>query len=347
VVWLSAAGIALLAVLALALVAGRVLPTAPTTRYTNPVLDRDFPDPAVLRASDGRYYAYATQSIDNAGRDLNIQVARSSDLAAWEHLGEALPRKPAWASTTQDFWAPHVVERDGRFVMYYSANPNSDDGLCLAVAVSNTPTGPFIDRGSPLECGESFVNIDPMAFRDPLDGTWLLFWGSAGEPIRVRPLGADGLEFAPLAAATAVLAADPIEQYENLIEGAWVVVHESRYYLFYSGDSCCVNPNYAVLVARSSSARGPYEKLSIATGARSSAILAEDSEWDAPGHAAVVQDGRGQDWLAYHAVNRDAPFTAEGTLSRRMLIDPIDWVDGWPRVHDGTPSSGEQAGAAP
>jgi arabinan endo-1,5-alpha-L-arabinosidase len=35
--------------------------TAPAT-YTNPVLDCDFPDPAVILAPDGFYYAYATQT---------------------------------------------------------------------------------------------------------------------------------------------------------------------------------------------------------------------------------------------------------------------------------------------
>ena len=30
--------------------------------YANPVLDSDFPDPAVLKAPDGFYYAYATQT---------------------------------------------------------------------------------------------------------------------------------------------------------------------------------------------------------------------------------------------------------------------------------------------
>jgi arabinan endo-1,5-alpha-L-arabinosidase len=45
---------------------------APAT-YSNPVIDADFPDPAVLRASDGYYYVYATQS-EQEGRMANIQV---------------------------------------------------------------------------------------------------------------------------------------------------------------------------------------------------------------------------------------------------------------------------------
>jgi hypothetical protein len=30
--------------------------------YTNPVIDADFPDPALIHAPDGYYYAYATQT---------------------------------------------------------------------------------------------------------------------------------------------------------------------------------------------------------------------------------------------------------------------------------------------
>src|ERR1700759_3543286 len=76
--------------------------------YTNPVIDADFPDPAVLAAPDRSYYAYATQT-EHDGRWTNIQLARSSDLVHWTMLGDALPKKPGWASRTQDFWAPHVI----------------------------------------------------------------------------------------------------------------------------------------------------------------------------------------------------------------------------------------------
>jgi beta-xylosidase len=52
--------------------------------YSNPVFDRDFPDPDVL-VLDGVYYAYATNT-----RGFNIQVARSHDLVSWELLGAHL-----------------------------------------------------------------------------------------------------------------------------------------------------------------------------------------------------------------------------------------------------------------
>src|SRR4051794_37221691 len=95
-----------LAAALLALVATSAAARTPPT-YANPVLDADFPDPSVLRAPDGTYYAYATQT-KRAGKWINIQVARSNDLTHWRVLGDAL-LKPSWASKTQDFWAPHVI----------------------------------------------------------------------------------------------------------------------------------------------------------------------------------------------------------------------------------------------
>ena len=62
----------------------------------------------MILAPDGFYYAYATQTLRD-GKWINIQVARSTDLVHWEHLGDALPDKPDWAQETQDFWAPFVL----------------------------------------------------------------------------------------------------------------------------------------------------------------------------------------------------------------------------------------------
>ena len=82
--------------------------SAPARSYLNPVLDEDFPDPAVIKADDGFYYAYGTQTLRD-GQWINIQVTRSADLVHWEHVGDALPEKPDWAKTTQDFWAPSSI----------------------------------------------------------------------------------------------------------------------------------------------------------------------------------------------------------------------------------------------
>jgi arabinan endo-1,5-alpha-L-arabinosidase len=78
---------------------------------------------AVLLAADGRHYAYTTQTYQ-PGKRPNIQVARSPDLVHWEHLGDALPTPPRWASATWNFWAPHVVLHDQTYCLYFSAEKN-------------------------------------------------------------------------------------------------------------------------------------------------------------------------------------------------------------------------------
>lgn len=314
----------------------------PTRTYANPVLDRNFPDPAIIRGPDGAYYSHATQ-----GEGRNIQVARSTDLVTWTPLPDALPIKPAWASRTQDFWAPHVSQVGARYVLHYSAKPDAaltDDkrGLCLAVATAARPEGPFVDSGRPLECGEGFRNIDPMAFQDPATGRRWLYWGSGFGPIKVRELAADGATFAPGSAAidlvSVVKTEDPAD-YQRLVEGAWVIRRGGWYYLFFSGDNCCgPKAHYAALVARSRSATGPFALWRDPATGRARPVVEFNARWIAPGHNSIVRDAAGRDWILYHAVDarrsRDKP-TDEVNSRRVMLIDPLTWVDGWPHVAGG------------
>ena len=346
--------------------AGGPAEQAPAARragtYANPVLDADFPDPTVLRASDGFYYAYATQTEvrrpDGSAATVNVQVARSRDLVKWDRLGDALPAKPRWASRTQDFWAPHVSEHAGRYYLYYSAKPDTalrdtTQGLCLAVATAASPAGPFADVGRPLECGPGFVNIDPMQFDDPRTAAPLLYWGSGFGPIKVRPLAPDRVSFAPGSRATTLVDVERTSdttRYQRLVEGAWVVYRAPWYYLYYSGDNCCgPRAHYAVMVARSRSATGPFETLAQATGRPQSVILERSPAWNAPGHNSVVRDARGDDWLVYHAVDPRRPrgaADADPNTRRILLMDRLVYRDGWPAVEAGRPSDGPRPAPA-
>lgn len=307
------------------------VPTGGT--YLNPVFDRDFPDPAVLRGEDGWFYAYGTQS-GLGGRMLNIQVARSRDLVRWEHRGDALPAKPRWASSKQHIWAPHVVHDRalGRYFMYYSAEPDKDRDKCLAVATANTPEGPFLDAGEPLLCGNRSEQIDPMAFDDPATGKRLLYWGSDSKPIKVQELAHDRLRFEPGSVPREVIFPDAGREYRSLIEGAWVVHRDGTYYLFFSGDRCCgPAARYALMVARARDALGPFEILE-------EPVLESSSSWRAPGHNSVIADDAGSDWLLYHAMPAG---TQRG--ERVMLLDRLVYRDGWPRIEGDQPSASLQA----
>ena len=326
-----------------------VFPAPAARTYSNPVLDADFPDPALILAPDGAYYAYATQTL-REGHWTNIQVARSVDLIHWEHLGDALPERPGWARTTQDFWAPSVIYDGSTYFMYYSATPDichdPEHGHCLAVATSTSPQGPFVDMGRPLLLGLGFEFIDPMAYDDPVSGKRLLYWGSGFQPIKVQELAEDRMSFVSGSVPTDLIWPNSIEgAFPRLVEAAWVIRRDNFYFLFYSGDNCCgPDAHYGVMVARSTSATGPFETLEEARGVPHSLMLFKSERWLAPGHNSIVTDKAGQVWIIYHAidVNRPRQRQEDEINSRRiLLIDQIQWRDGWPFV--GTPSDDFQA----
>jgi arabinan endo-1,5-alpha-L-arabinosidase len=307
--------------------------------YTNPVLDADFPDPMIMKARDGWYYAYATGTGDGKSTR-HVSVARSRDLVRWEAPREALPAKPRWARKKGKFWAPHVVEAGGRYVMYLAVEPDwsESEHMRLAVATAAGPGGPFVDAGAPMDVGEDAEeNLDAMAFDDPRSGKPYLYWGLNGEVV-VRELAPDRLRFAEGSAAKAVLGPSK-SAYEAVTEGPWVTFRDGWYYLYYSGDDCCTTYHYAVSVARARSPEGPFQRLAEATGRADSVVLAGAGRWKGPGHNAVLRDARGEDWLVYHAVDAKRPTTpGTGHVRRAMLLDRITYRDGWPAVAGGVPS---------
>ncbi len=258
-----------------------------------------------------------------------------------------MPEKPEWSDTTRDFWAPGVIEADGRYYVYFSGIRDGTEGMCLGVATSGTPGGPFEPEGEPLRCGDGFVNIDPMPFDDPKTGKRLLYWGSDSSPIMVQELAEDRVSFAPGSSPKELICPSGLQQYERLIEGAFVVYRDPYYYLFYSGDNCCVVPvNYAVMVARSRSATGPFEKKADVTGEfGGSVILQQNDRWEGPGHNSVVRDEEGRDWIFYHAIDPDDRYNPGTEASKRpMLMDQIVYRSGWPEIAESSPSTTERQG---
>jgi arabinan endo-1,5-alpha-L-arabinosidase len=302
------------------------------------VLDHDFPDPSIIKGQDGVFYAYATQGTSESGtpRIFNLQLARSRDLKHWEHLGDALPTKPVWARTTQAFWAPHIHFANNQYYLFYSADPDTRDGLCLAVATAKTPTGPFVDSGRPLECGKSFSNIDPMVFKD--SGKTYLYWGSGLDPIRMRELAPGLLGFADGSRTQNLVSPDRSANpapYTRLLEGAWILKEKNFYYLFVSGENCCSGPDpkYAVLVLRSKNFNGPFHYRN--NDPKKSVVIESAGEFSATGHNAFMKDDRGTLWTFYHGVDQNRPtltipIPGDRTNRRVMLRKKIHFENGWP-----------------
>ena len=75
-------------------------------------------------------------------------MLRSGDTEDWRQVGAVLERRSSWAA--DDFWAPELMRRSGRALVYYAAL-GRDGRRCVAVATSMRLRGPYRDEG-PLLC---------------------------------------------------------------------------------------------------------------------------------------------------------------------------------------------------
>jgi beta-xylosidase len=113
------------------------------TAYKNPVQgDRDSPDPGVV-FNGYNYYAATTEGWDGH----YFPIWQSKDLFNFSQVGWIFPTKPSWA--VQNFWAPEIHLIGSYYVAYYTAR-DTTGLLCIGVAYSQYPIGPYIDKGAPL-----------------------------------------------------------------------------------------------------------------------------------------------------------------------------------------------------
>jgi xylan 1,4-beta-xylosidase len=279
----------------------------------NPVLTGDHPDPSLLRAGDGWYAASTSNDWLPA-----FPILHSTDLAGWRQVGSVLARRPRWAA--RDFWAPDLVRRDGRVLVYYAAQTRSRR-RCLGVASAARVRGPYRDHGTIL-C-TSIGEIDPVPVTDEHGADWLL-WKRNGNAVG----GPTPILAAPLAPGGMSLAAPPRELFRadapwerGLVEGPALLRHSGMFYLVYSAGDCCGrNCNYATGVARSPSLLGPWEK-------RPAPILKGNGAFRCPGHVSIVDGPGDEPVLAYHAYVRG------NVADRQLLVAPLRFdAAGWPAV---------------
>ena len=245
-------------------------PTANTTQtpvpttlsdpsFTNPVYNKDFPDPYVLLVGD-TYYAYGTTN----GSTVNIRAIKSQDLAHWEEQGDALAVLPEWSVRSSGYtWAPGVIEIGDQFLMYYVARDKDVDRQCIGVAVSEDANGPFTDSNEhPFICqAELGGSIDPYPFKND-DGKLYLLWKNDGNccdlevALWVQELSPDGMSL--VGEPVKLIKRDQAWE-EPLIENPAMVKHNDRYYLFYSGN-WWESREYAIGYAVCETVTGPCEK---------------------------------------------------------------------------------------
>lgn len=299
--------------------------------YTNPVYNDDFPDPFVLRVGSV-YYAYATNVRSN-----NVPVLRSTDLATWERLGDALPLLPTWARSGASLtWAPSVLPRSHRYALYFTARDNASDRQCIGRAIADAPDGKFKDDSDrPFICQTRLGgSIDPSPFVDEDGAAWLL-WKNDGNccglsvGLWIQRLSDDGLSL--VGQPTELLRHDRAWE-APLIEGPSMLKHGGRYYLFYSAN-WYESADYAVGYAIAEAITGPYRKVTT-----DGPLFAKRGNVAGPGGQEFFRDVKGNQWMAYHAW--DARFVGYAKLGRRGLrIDRVTFVGDMPMLHGPTTGS--------
>lgn len=293
-------------------------------KYSNPVIDYSLPDPSIIKGEDGYFYLYATEDIRN------LPIHRSKDLVNWEFVGTAFTD-----ATRPDFepeggiWAPDINEIGDKYVLYYSMSVWGGEWTCgIGCAVADRPEGPFKDCGMMFRSNGIKVqnSIDPFYIED--NGHKYLFWGSF-RGIYAIELSEDGLSLKS--------GSPPVQIAGTAYEGTYIHKRGGYYYMFASIGSCCegLKSTYTTVVGRSTSLFGPYldKKGQSMMDNHHEILIHKNDSFVGTGHnSEIVSDNAGTDWLFYHAVSVANP---DG---RVLMLDKIDWIDGWPSVEGNSPS---------
>jgi len=296
-----------------------VPPVVVPVTYHNPSITNKFVgDPAAL-VSNGTVYLYGGHDEAAVGQPayvMNEWLCYSSrDMVSWtEHPVPLRVTDFAWARA--DAWASQVIERNGRYYWYATVDHRTVPGKAIGVAVSDSPTGPFVDaRGTALvtnamttDVNSFFDDIDPTVFIDD-DGQAYLYWGNTGcyyAKLKANMTELDG----PIHNVTADLVA--------YTEAPWLHKRGDWYYLSYASEF----PE-KIAYAMSRSPAGPWQYRG---------VLNELADNCNTNHQAII-DYKGKSYFIYHnglgrpdggsyrrAVNIDyLNYNADGTLQKVIM----------------------------
>lgn len=293
----------------------------------NPLItDKFTADPAPM-VYDGKLYLYVGhdeyyegQDSARGGREFNITewlCYSTEDMKTWTDHGSVLkPSDFTWA--VGEAWASQVVEKDGKFYYYTTVQAGEPyTGKAIGVAVSDSPTGPFMDAiGAPLIHDKMTDNgsrgwwndIDPTVLVDG-DDIWLCWGNGTCFLAKLKP------NMIELESRIEVLTLP------RFVEGPWLHKRGNIYYLTYAGMG---GGRENVQYATSDSMHGPWTYRGELTH------MAENSFTIHPG----IAEFNGKNYLFYHsavltidgisgAIGRRCVCVDELTYDYEGLMNPV------------------------
>lgn len=256
---------------------------------------RGIGDPQVV-PYQGRYYIYATSA------SKGFRVFETEDLIHVTDKGLCYDGG-TWGKNC--FWAPEVLYHNDKFIMYYTARANEDEGHRISVAVADSPLGPFNDIQDTPVFDFGYAIIDGSPFIDDDGKGYLYFSRDCSKNIvdghhTSQVYGVELTEDMLRPKGKPVLLSTPTEPYEKLSqnylwnEGPAMLKHNGRYYLSYSAN-CYATHDYCVCYSTSTSPLGSFIK------AKENPILAKvEKVVSGPGHNAYFTTFENEIMTSFH-----------------------------------------------
>ncbi len=276
-------------------------------RSGNPVFDGWYADPegTIIR---GEYWIFPTYSAPY-DQQLHFDAFSSPDLVNWtKHENVLTNQAVSWVRRAM--WAPAIVEKDGKFFLFFGANdihdPKKEVGG-IGVAVADNPAGPYKDYlGKPLigEIHNGAQPIDQFVFKD-VNGQYYMIYGGWSH-CNIARLKDDFTGFLPFEDGTTFREITP----EGYVEGPFMFRKDGRYYFMWS-EGGWTGPNYSVAYAIADSPLGPFKRIG--------RVLQQDPQvGTGAGHHSVIHDEQADIW---YAVYHRRPLTETDGNHRVTCID--------------------------
>ena len=295
--------------------------------HKQPILSGFHADPEVLFSNKTKkYYIYSTTDGTPGWGGHDFSVFSSENLVDWKDEGKMLDVKGdqvKWA--TGNAWAPCIIEKKVgkayKYFFYFSAHNPKSNRKEIGVAVSDSPTGPFVDSGAPIITdadrpkearGGQAIDVD--VFQDPKTGKFYLYWGNgfmAGAELNDDMLSVKKETITHLTPKGGNL------QSWAFREGAYVFYRKGTYYFMWSVDDTG-SPNYHVCYGTAKSPLGP-----ISIDENNYMVIKQKPEDQIYGtaHNSVLQiPGKDEWYIVYHRINKNFVHHEPG-IHREVCID--------------------------
>ena len=295
--------------------------------HKQPILSGFHADPEVLYSNKTKkYYIYSTTDGTPGWGGHDFSVFSSENLVDWKDEGKMLDVKGdqvKWA--TGNAWAPCIIEKKVgkayKYYFYFSAHNPKSNRKEIGVAVSDSPTGPFVDSGAPIITdadrpkearGGQAIDVD--VFQDPKTGKFYLYWGNgfmAGAELNDDMLSVKKETITHLTPKGGNL------QSWAFREGAYVFYRKGTYYFMWSVDDTG-SPNYHVCYGTAKSPLGP-----ISIDENNYMVIKQKPEDQIYGtaHNSVLQiPGKDEWYIVYHRINKNFVHHEPG-IHREVCID--------------------------